>query len=89
MKTSYPATPSVKGRGACQDQDRSAIFLLTFRSSLVATGKVMPLSRFLEKADFCKLLLLLVPKEGVEPSWYRVPRDFESEPARPQIAVNA
>jgi hypothetical protein len=60
---------------------------------LEVTGKVMgKVTLFwgsLENVDVCKSLILLVPKEGAEPSWPQGPRDFESELALPQIAAIA
>ena len=52
--------------------------MLATRVTGKVTGKVMPLLGGCKKLDCCKSLILLVPKEGVEPSWPQRPRDFES-----------
>ena len=45
-------------------------------------------SKLFRNLDYCKSLILLVPKEGVEPSWPQGPRDFESAPKPLTIAAN-
>ena len=62
-----------KGTGSLRN--RSEIFSDTITQELHKTKAAF---MFFIKPLFCKLLILLVPKEGVEPSCPRGARDFES-----------